>query len=156
LLEEKLKNTKIKDKHKMEQLIEEIYEKYNPCTIILHGSATKGGYVNEISDIDLIVVSEKFEKIDMEDRFVYLLEISQRHDLRAEIFGYTKKEFLKMIENINFFILDAIFYGLVLKDDENFWDKIIDKFKEAKAKYCLQKTETNGWKFKNDNSMLLK
>jgi predicted nucleotidyltransferase len=139
LLEEKLKKTKIKDKHKMEQLIEEIYEKYNPCTIILHGSALKGEYVNEISDIDLIVVSEKFEKIDMEDRFVNLLEISQRHDLRAEIFGYTKKEFLKMIENINFFILDAIFYGLVLKDDENFWDKIIDKFKEARSKILSTK-----------------
>jgi predicted nucleotidyltransferase len=68
----------------------------------LHGSSLKGGYVNEISDIDLIVVSEKFEKIDMEDRFVNLLEISQRHGLKAEILGYTKEEFLNMIENIGF------------------------------------------------------
>jgi predicted nucleotidyltransferase len=136
----------------MKWLIEEIYEKYNPCTIILHGSALKGECVNEISDIDLIVVSEEFEKIDMEDRFVNLLEITQRYDLKAEIFGYTKQEFLNMKENINFFILDAVFYGLVLKDDENFWDKIIDRFKEVEAKYCLQKTETNGWKFKNDSS----
>jgi hypothetical protein len=38
---------------------------------------------------------------------------------------------------------------LALKDDKNFWDKIIDRFKEIEAKYCLQKTETDGWKFKN-------
>lgn len=139
----------IKDKQELLKLINEIYDIYNPCTIIIHGSAVKNNYVEKISDIDLIVISQKFEKINMGERFIKLLENSQRYNLKAEIFGYTKEEIIRMIKNLNFFILDAIYYGIPLKDDGNFWMNIIEEFRKVEKEYCLEKTETDGWKFKN-------
>lgn len=149
MLEEKLKKIKIKDKQELLKLINEIYDIYNPCTIIIHGSSVKNDYVEKISDIDLIVISQKFEKINLRERFIKLLEISQRYNLRAEIFGYTKEEIIRMIKKLNFFILDAIYYGIPLKDDGNFWMNIIEEFRKVEKEHCLEKTKTDGWKFKN-------
>ena len=150
MLEEKLKKIEIKDKQELLKLINEIYDIYNPCTIIIHGSAVKNNYVEKISDIDLIVISNKFEKINMGERFIKLLENSQRYNLRVEIFGYTKEEIIMMIKNLNFYILDAIYYGIPLKDDGNFWINIIEEFRKVEKKHCLKKTETDGWKFKTN------
>ena len=129
----------------IEHFIQEIVENFNPSAIILHGSAVKGNYVEKLSDIDIIVISPKFNDIDPKDRFTYLLGLAQKHALRVEALGYTPNEFIRMIKKLNFFALDAVYYGLPLHDEDELWNTISKEFKKIKKKSKLKKTETNGW-----------
>ena len=148
MLREKLKKIKLPNPAGMEHFVQEIVEKLAPTSIILHGSAAKGTFVDKLSDIDIIVISPKFSDINPKDRFTRLLELAQRHRLRVEALGYTPQEFLRMIKRLNFFALDVVYYGLRLHDENGFWDKACEAFKEVEKKYALKKTETGGWTYR--------
>lgn len=128
-------------------LVQDLVEEVRPEAVVLHGSLAKGRYIRGISDIDLIVVSWEYRDVDTKDRFVHLLELAQRHGLPVEAFGYTPKEFLNMVENLNFYVLDALHYGVPLHDRAGFWEKAQKLFQEVKRRHGLEKTETGGWKY---------
>lgn len=136
------------DPAKMERLVHEIAENYNPSVMVLHGSAAKGVFVEKVSDIDIIVISPRFKDVDPRERFIRLLEICQKHVRRVEALGYTPHEFVEMIDRLNFFALDAVYYGLPLYDEGNIWSTILEGFNKVKNRYGLKKTETDGWSFK--------
>ena len=130
-------------------LVQDLVEEVQPDVVVLHGSVAKGTYIPGLSDIDLLIVSGEYKAVDAKDRFVRLLELAQRRGLPVEAFGYTPEEFLNMVENLNFYVLDVLYYGVPLHDRAGFWKKAKKLFQEVERRHCLEKTETGGWKFKD-------
>jgi len=147
LLKEKSSKVKIQDSIETEKLIQELIEKFDPSVVILHGSVAKGKFVDNLSDIDIIVISSKFTDINPKDRFTQLLEAAQRHALKVEALGYTLNEFTAMIKTLNFFALDIAHYGIPLYNKDNTWETILKNFDEVKKKHNLRKTPSGGWIF---------
>ncbi|MBS7656267.1 hypothetical protein KEJ50_07230 [Candidatus Bathyarchaeota archaeon] len=93
----------------------------------------------------MVVISPKFENIEFKERFIWLLEKTQKYFPKIDVTAYTPQEFLKTIKELNPFALDAAFYGIALYDKNKFWQTAIKEFKKYKRKYNLKKTESNGW-----------
>jgi predicted nucleotidyltransferase len=147
-LKKKLSKIKGLDASKLNRFINGLAKKLDPLTLILHGSLVKGEFVDELSDIDVIVISPKLENVELKERFILVLKEAQKHFLRVDATAYTPQEFLKMIKELNPFALDAVFYGISLYDKNGFWKNAVKEFKKCKRKYNLRKTESNGWVWK--------
>lgn len=94
--------------------IAEIIRKHIPdAKIILFGSRARGTYI-KTSDIDLIVVSKKFEKMHFTQRTAYLLKILYRAGALPkqglDILCYTPGEFEKKKNEIGI-VKEAVSYG---------------------------------------------
>lgn len=100
-------------------------------TGILYGSMARGDY-NVWSDIDFLLISDKLPEKPLE-RLELLYSFT---DLPVEVKGYTRNEFLKMIERRNPLALDALVDGKVIVDD-GFWEVAKNKFEEVKKRYEL-------------------
>lgn len=100
-------------------------------TGILFGSMARGDY-NVWSDIDFLLISDKLPEKPLE-RLELLYSLT---DLPIEVKGYTRNEFLKMIEQRNPLALDALVEGKVIVDD-GFWEVAKNKFEEVKKRYEL-------------------
>lgn len=88
------------------------------CTAVLFGSFARGDF-NLGSDIDVLIISdclprEPLKRAEMLYRYV---------SGNIEPKGYTKTEFLKLIESNNPIALDAIKDGEIISDD-GFWDTV--------------------------------
>ena len=130
----------------MEHIIKKIIETVKPLKpslVILHGSYAKGNYVVNMSDIDIIVVSNAFKDVDFSRRFSVLLEAFKSLTLNVEAVGYTEEEFLDAIRMLNPFVLDAIEYGIPVLDSGLHAEAkaILSDLKKSKG---LRKIE-NGW-----------
>ncbi|SNQ60089.1 nucleotidyltransferase domain-containing protein [Candidatus Methanoperedens nitratireducens] len=112
--------------------------KLGKFTGILYGSMARGDY-NIWSDIDFLVISDKLPENPLK-RLEFLYSLT---DTPIEVKGYTKNEFLKMIEKRNPLALDALVEGKVIVDD-GFWQIAKNKFEEIKKKYELVK-ENKSW-----------
>ncbi len=97
-----------------------IYSKLGKFTGVLYGSMARGDN-NVWSDIDFLVISDKL----------------------PEVKGYTRNEFLKMIEKRNPTALDSLAEGKIIVDD-GFWEIAMNKFEEVKKRYELVK-EPKRW-----------
>jgi len=51
---------------------------------------------------------------------------------------YSRSEFMRSIEQLNFQALDALFYGKVVYDD-GFWQKALERYNELEKKFQLNK-----------------
>jgi len=123
----------------------EIIKAYSPECIIVHGSIAKGNYILNESDVDVLIISEKFEGKPMEERFSELLEYGTGRKVFFEALAFTKKEALKRVETLNQLLLDALFFGKVIYD-RGFYVALLKKFKKIAEKHKLEKIE-DGWKF---------
>ncbi|KUJ98778.1 MAG: Uncharacterized protein XD43_1561 [Thermococcales archaeon 44_46] len=94
---------------KLKAFVERIVEYLEgDVTVILFGSYARGDY-NLASDFDLIVISDKIKGNPLErTRELYKLN---KEFLPVDIIAYTKKEFLKALENLSPSALDAIAEG---------------------------------------------
>jgi len=100
------------------------------ATIILFGSYARGNY-NLVSDFDIIVISDKLKGNPLErTRELYMLN---EEFLPVDIIAYTRKEFLKALENLSPSALDAMEYGKVLYDN-GFYKVAKKKFGELKKR----------------------
>lgn len=107
-------------------------------TGVLYGSMARGDY-NVWSDIDFLVISGKLPENPLK-RLEFLYSLT---DTPIEVKGYTRDEFLRMIEKRNPLALDALVEGKVIVDD-GFWEIAKNKFEETKKKYELVK-ENKSW-----------
>lgn len=107
--------------------------KVGKFTGILYGSMARGDN-NLWSDIDFLVISDNLPEHPLK-RLEFLYSLA---DNPIEVKGYTRKEFLKMIEKRNPIALDALNEGKVVVDD-GFWEVARDKFEEVKKRYELVK-----------------
>jgi predicted nucleotidyltransferase len=81
---------------------------------ILTGSWATGTYLED-SDVDLIIVSDDFSKMPIEDRLSYLQK-KWKSRIPLEAFGYTVNEFRKL-RRTSTFVKDAVSRGRVLAEN---------------------------------------
>lgn len=110
-----------------------VSSKLGKFTGVLYGSMARGDY-NVWSDIDFLVISDKLPENPLK-RLEFLYSLM---DTPIEVKGYTRNEFLKMIEKRNPLALDALVEGKVIVDD-GFWGIAKNKFEETKKRYELVK-----------------
>lgn len=109
--------------------------KLGKFTGILYGSMAREDY-NVWSDIDFLVISDMLPENPLK-RLEFLYSLT---DTPIEVKGYTRNEFLKMIDKRNPLALDALLEGKVIVND-GFWEIAKKKFEETKKKYDLVKED---------------
>ena len=128
--------------NKMNDVLKEyskaVSSKIGKFTGVLYGSMARGDY-NVWSDIDFPVISDKLPENPLE-RLEFLYSLT---DTPIEVKGYTRSEFLRMIETRNPVALDSLVEGKVIVDD-GFWEVARNKFEEVKKRYELVK-EPKRW-----------
>jgi hypothetical protein len=72
--------------------IERAKKNFNPQKIILFGSFAKGK-TSEYSDVDLVILSDKFKNIPQEKRLDYLYDLIKDLYPDFHVFGFTSSEF---------------------------------------------------------------
>lgn len=125
------------------EAVRRITSKFKADLIILHGSYAKGTYIEEYSDVDLIVVSDDFNGINLFARLSILADLLAGLDKPVEALAYTRGEFLKEMRRFNPLVLDALEYGRPLIKTE-FYDKALKEFRGLKRTYRL-KPSRKGW-----------
>ncbi|VVB88310.1 Nucleotidyltransferase domain protein [uncultured archaeon] len=121
--------------------LDDVLEKYSKAvasklgkfTGVLYGSMARGDS-NLWSDIDFLVISDNLPENPLKRlELLYSLTVTS-----IEVKGYTRNEFLKMIEKRNPLALDAVVEGKVVEDD-GFWKVARNKFEEVRKRYELVK-----------------
>jgi len=107
-------------------------------TGVLYGSMARGDN-NLWSDIDFLVISDKLPQ-NLRKRLEFLYSLTE---MSIEVKGYTRTEFLNMIEKRNPIALDSLYEGKIIADD-GFWEIAMNKFEEVKKRYELVK-EPKRW-----------
>jgi len=106
--------------------------------IVLHGSMARGDY-SYSSDVDLlIIVSEESKRIDER-----IYEYSEYSNGWVEPLVYTEEEIIKMFNDFNPLILNALKNGVALVDD-GFWSELKKKFIEMENEKKLNR-RGNSW-----------
>ncbi len=100
----------------LEEAVRRIRSRYRVELIILHGSYAKGTYVEGLSDVDLLVVSDDFEGVPMGERLSSLAELLAGMEVPVEAVGLTRREFLGGLRSFNPLVLDSLEYGVPLYD----------------------------------------
>ena len=77
----------------------------------LTGSWARGSYLED-SDVDLIIISDDFKRMELPERLVYL-QRSWKDRLPLEAFGYTTGEFRRLKMNSSY-VNDAVQHGIKL------------------------------------------
>lgn len=82
---------------------------------ILFGSAARG-QMNKNSDIDIIVISREFEKMNLEKRLILLSQLRGKKYLKwpMDILGYTPDEF-KKLSRVSSMFAEAKKQGVIIK-----------------------------------------
>lgn len=102
---------KEKIREQLKIYINRIKEKFKPEKIILFGSYARGE-ATDYSDIDILVISKRFEKMKEDDRFEQLYVNGK--DLYPDInaFGFTPQE-VKKASRVNT-LYEAVRTGIVI------------------------------------------
>ena len=115
-----------------------VSSKLGKFTGVLYGSMARGDN-NLWSDIDFIVISDKLPNNPLKrSEFLYSLT-----EISIEVKGFTRNEFLKMIEKRNPIALDSLLEGKIIVDD-GFWEIAMNKFEDVMKRYELVK-EPKRW-----------
>jgi predicted nucleotidyltransferase len=115
-----------------------VSSKLGKFTGVLYGSMARGDN-NLWSDIDFLVISDKLPENPLK-RLEFLYSLTETP---IEVKGYTRNEFIKMIEKRNPIALDSIVEGKIIVDD-GFWEIAINTFEDVKKRYELVK-EPKRW-----------
>lgn len=91
----------------LNQLAKQLNESYGPVEIYLFGSFARGDWLED-SDVDIIVVSEKFEGKPMPERVNAVRKLAPGN-MAFEILAYTPKE-LEEVTRRSFTIQEASTY----------------------------------------------
>lgn len=102
---------KEKIKKQLKIYINRINEKFKPEKIILFGSYARGE-ATDYSDIDILVISKRFEKMKEDDRFeqLYINGKDLYPDINA--FGFTPQE-VKKASRVNI-LYEAVRTGIII------------------------------------------
>ncbi|MGQ9469329.1 MAG: nucleotidyltransferase family protein [Nitrososphaerales archaeon] len=93
----------------------------------------------ESSDIDILIVADELSD-NVWDNYVKLKERF------IQPFGINTKTIQKEIESLNFIILDALEYGIILHKDQIVYNSIKEKFEHVKKRYNIVRT-AKGWDY---------
>lgn len=104
-------------KKTLQEYCTEVIKKFKPACIILYGSRAKGTFTG-VSDIDIIVISNTFER-DFLSRIKDLIDVNTS-PLPIEPLGYTEAEFETMLASCRITALDAVREGIPLSGEDYF------------------------------------
>ncbi len=90
----------------LEKLLEDLVEEYRPVSIILAGSLARGRFVRGLSDIDILVVTER--SIPKDKRFL----LKAVKDVDVEVTVISLDELTKAVKGGNEFYLSALMHGI--------------------------------------------
>jgi len=110
--------------------------------VILFGSMARGNYSYD-SDYDLLIILRGKTDQRFIDRIYDYSLLSE--DGRVEPLVYTKEEIEKMFRDFNPLILDGLKDGKVLKDEDDFWRGLKDRFSKLREDKIIE-PEHQGWK----------
>ena len=125
--------------------VDRIRRKLKFQLIIVCGSVARGEYVENLSDIDLIIVDERFKEIDFWSRISSVIEYFDI-GVPVDVLCFTPEEFINQLRRLNFFVLDAIEFGIPLPRASAIYSKARRVLEELKKKHGLKPT-TKGWRF---------
>jgi len=91
-----------------QEILPQIIKEYNPEKILLFGSRVKGES-DEDSDLDIIVISDSFNKIPFINRMSHLLK-KFRFQKHVDYLCYTPEEF-ERLKNQSSILIDALEYA---------------------------------------------
>ena len=111
----------------LKTFLDMVLTEFAPVAVILYGSAAVGRE-GAWSDVDIIVISEKFSGLKPHERVGALLRFKAG---KIEALGYTPDEFLNMVRKMNPLALDAAAQGLPLYG-EDFFNKAKKLLKQLK------------------------
>src|SRR5713101_4970862 len=142
----------------MESHVREVAEKYigqlsrrlSIRQAYLTGSWARRSYLED-SDVDLIIVSDDFEKMGLPDRLVYLQK-SWKNKIPLEAFGYTTREFQRLRKQSTY-VKDAVRHGVPLtSSSRRAWKSIkavVGKRVETQGLVSEQETEKTVCKYRH-------
>jgi len=93
----------------VKEAVPEIIRIFNPVNIIIFGSRIKDTAL-EVSDIDVILVSEKFKDLKFLKRMPFVLK-RIKFPKHVDYLCYTSSE-MEQIKNHSFIIMDALSEGI--------------------------------------------
>lgn len=88
--------------------VDELKKKIKLEKVILYGSRARGDALKN-SDIDLIIISDDFERFSFLERLEFL-ELQWKYSIPIEAIGYTAKEYEEMSGKIGI-ISEVVKYG---------------------------------------------
>ena len=97
---------------KVIKLVHKIEHQFNPSKIILFGSLSQGRS-HELSDLELIIVGQF--NVPFFKRIGLILNLNDT-DLEVDPLVYTEEEFARMLDEDNFFIINAIKEGTEIQE----------------------------------------
>lgn len=116
--------------------VSKLKDDYTLRLAILFGSFATGLWT-ESSDIDILIVADELSD-NIWDNYAILKERF------VQPFGISTKMVQNEIESLNFIILDALEYGIILHKDQSIYDLIKEKLEHVKKRYGLFRT-AKGW-----------
>ena len=111
--------------------------------VLLHGSYAKGTYVEGVSDVDLLVVSDDFEGVPVGRRLSELAELLAGLELPVEAIGLTSRELFEALREFNPLVLDALEYGKLVYGEE-LYRRALRELEDLKRRYKLRPIK-GGW-----------
>jgi len=129
----------------LDSILKIITGRFKVDLVLLHGSYAKGTYIEDLSDIDLVVVSDDFEGVPIGERLSILAELLAGLEKPVEAIAYTKREFIENMRSFNPLILDALEYGIPLFKTD-FYDYALKEFRSLKEKHGLKPIK-DGWEW---------
>ncbi|OGK10510.1 hypothetical protein A2767_04575 [Candidatus Roizmanbacteria bacterium RIFCSPHIGHO2_01_FULL_35_10] len=84
-----------KIREQLKIFIKRIKKEYRPEKVILFGSFAKG-QSTAYSDVDILVIANKFKDIDTYKRFSQLYDLGKDLDVDINAFGFTSEETKKL------------------------------------------------------------
>lgn len=97
-----------------------LQEALGPLTAVLYGSYARGDF-GLSSDIDVIIISDTLPAEPLDRLEVLYQDVSGNLEPK----GYTRSEFLNLVDRRHPAILDIMEHGVVLADD-GLWRAVID------------------------------
>ena len=101
----------------LDRWVARVEERIAPEAITLCGSYARGMFIDELSDVDVLVVGGRLPD-RMYDRFDVLTALARDLALPIEAIAYTRTEFERLIVKGHVGVYDALAFGIPLWGDE--------------------------------------
>ncbi|MFQ6075890.1 MAG: nucleotidyltransferase domain-containing protein [Candidatus Bathyarchaeia archaeon] len=135
-----------------EELVKEILtvalKALEPECIIVHGSYSRGMYIEGVSDVDLLIVSNGFSNMNIQERLGVLAWVFKGIRVTVEAVGLTPDEVMERMDDMDLYTLDAVFYGVPIYDD-GFWRRAEERLERLRDEVGLERIE-DGWRIRRE------
>ena len=126
------------------EYIEKLSQFVSITNLLLYGSVARGNAIIKKSDIDLIVLAKEFTDWDK----IFMLKRKIRGNLPGHVdsFWMSQKEFEGALVGLSGAILDSLYEGIILYDEDGFLEKMRGRLLKAIEGGEIERFK-NYWRF---------